>query len=171
MTSHEIDALIAEKLFGLNLKPSREMAMAKVAWRHICGTGSMFSLRDGSLVHVPAKTELPLVEGLEWNDHYALYVAQQRATEWAQEFDDYRLTPEPYSSDLVAAFLVIEKMRTLGWGFICDDQYPGNDTDPGYWWVEFEKGGSEEGDQAHGASFPAVVCAAALKALGVTVES
>lgn len=86
-------------------------------------------------------------------------------------FGEKASLPFFYSSDISAAFQVVEKMRELGWGFRCSDDFTGSTVVQGPWWAEFSIVGDGDGGQAYGASVPMVVCCAALKAVGVEVET
>ena len=104
----EMDAAVAEML-GRSTPPSHEYAMAKVAWRYIASTGRTFSIRGFGEVFMPPGETLRQPEGSsDWNDRYALYIAEKLGERIAAEVDAYRLPPRPYSTDLVAAFEVVE---------------------------------------------------------------
>lgn len=113
----ELDAEIAA-LFGIDI-PTREQAMIAVALRHISCTGHPFRLDDDSEVHCPPGATLPPTEDGNFNNRYAIYIAQQREQEWRAEFDAYHLKADLISTDPAAAFRALEiwrgqKMRR-GW--------------------------------------------------------
>jgi hypothetical protein len=67
-----------------------------------------------------------------------------------------------YSTDLAAAWEIVEHMRARDYRFACEDRL-GTD---GPWWVEFATEEYELGGQAHERTFPLAVCWAALAAIG-----
>ena len=68
-----------------------------------------------------------------------------------------------YSTDISAAWEVVEKMREKG--FYLDT----NNRQPEGYWCEFADEGYEVGGQAFGESEPHAICLASLRALGVEV--
>ncbi len=101
-------------LLGIDLKPSREYTMARVAWRYITGTGHEFIVHINDqtrYISVPPGKELRHPEGSDyWNDRYALYVAEQLGDDIAAEVDAYRIDPPPYSSDLTVALQLFRQV-------------------------------------------------------------
>lgn len=73
-----------------------------------------------------------------------------------------------YSSSISAGLEVVEKMRELGWYF------EGANHEPdaiGPWLASFTTNDATDSIDVVGSSLPYCICLAALKALGVTVES
>lgn len=74
--------------------------------------------------------------------------------------DDQERVPEHYSTEIAAAWLVVEKLATQGLRLSLD-AFGG---DP--WWVEFADEQWERGAQATANTAPHAICLAALKAVG-----
>jgi hypothetical protein len=68
-----------------------------------------------------------------------------------------------YSTDIAAAWLVVEKMRADGWHFELSDR---DAVDEQPFWVEFATKEYERGGQSWQAAAPHAICLAALKAVG-----
>jgi len=161
----ELDALVAEKVMGLNLVEPREFAMARVAWRHILATGTDFIVDvDGHhlRIAVPMGETLRMPQGSDYfNDRYALYIAEQLGDRIAKEVDEYRSAAKPYSTDIAAAWSVVEKCVSDGMVFIVKgDGLRTGDFNP-KWTVLC---GNQERTDADTA--PLAICLAALKAAG-----
>jgi len=75
-----------------------------------------------------------------------------------------------YSSDIGAAFQVVETMRKQGWTFCCSDAFTGSTVVNGPWWVEFTHDIPERSGHATGPTVALAISNAALKAVGVEVE-
>lgn len=109
----ELDALVAEKVMGVSLIPPREAAMVRVAGRHVCATGPEFELRDGRKFRMPPGRELKQPEGTDdWNARYFLFIAQQVGSEWDAQIAAERDIPSPFSTDIAAAWEVVEKLTS-----------------------------------------------------------
>lgn len=68
---------------------------------------------------MPSGETLRKPEGTDyWNARYYLYVAEHLGEAITAEVDAYRVTPEPYSSDLNAAMRAYEEFRKRGWRMI-----------------------------------------------------
>lgn len=108
----ELDALVAEKVMGLNIRPVV----------HEYGLSPQLKLAPGSINYVGTYTEIPEVP--------------------------------PYSTDIAAAWGVVEKLRERGFGFSLNDG----------WIAWFLAGRSDWHADAETA--PHAICLAALKAVG-----
>jgi hypothetical protein len=102
---------------GIDLRPDRRLAMARVGWRHISCTGPTFSLTNGEEVVMPSRIEIaktlnPLIFS-DGNDYYAYYVAHHLGDKISAEVDAYRLPAKEYSTDIAAAWQVVEKLRPM----------------------------------------------------------
>jgi len=164
-----LNAWLAERLFGQNLVPSPELAMARVIWRHTQTAGQPFVVRlpDGSTREVTLPSgdtirECQPPDSLEWNDRYAAYVGQQlRDVFWA-EADAYRLEPQDYAGTWDGAGLVISAMRGRGWHLMFQAGLPG-----GEYLAEYEPIGREEPSvEAYDQDGPQAIARAAARALG-----
>lgn len=88
-------------------------------------------------------------------------------------FDDVRIPADgtvkmlpSYSTDIAAAWQVVEKVRELnGWPFILESH--GDPGAPGRWWAYFQKTIGDRSVNGHGHEAPRAICLAALKAVGV----
>jgi len=112
----DLDAEVAEKVMGIDLKPSRDLALARVGARYVCSTGRIFQLRTGDDLPMPLGEDLPQPEGSDsFNDRYYAHVGRFLGDRIAREVDAYRVSPPPYSSDLAAAWELVERLRQQGW--------------------------------------------------------
>ena len=111
--SRELDALVAEKVMGLTLVPDKAFAKAKVGMRYVSCTGNPFTLRDGRTVPMPEGNTLPDVPGGQWNDRYGVVVADFLGDEVAGEVAAFLLTPKPFSTDIAAAWELVEKLKEM----------------------------------------------------------
>ncbi len=113
---NQIDRDVATKVMGIDLKPHRDVALVAIGWRHIAATGDVFSLRTGDELLMPPRETLRKPEGArDYNSYYACFVADflaAKCPEIAAEVEAYRVTPRPYSTDLAAAFEVVEHLET-----------------------------------------------------------
>jgi hypothetical protein len=107
----DLDALVAERVMDASLTPPREYAMARVGLRYVRATGQPFILRDGTEVEVPPGASLRQPEGTtNWNDRYFHYIAKLLGDKVQAEVAAYRLPAPEYSTDLAAAWAVLEKV-------------------------------------------------------------
>lgn len=159
----ELDAMVAEHVMGISLTPPREYAMAKVGMSLVRMTGTPFVLDDGREIHTPPGDHLRQPEGsADWNDRYGLYIAERLGDELTAAVDAYRLPAEPYSTDIGAAWRVVERMTEgRGWFEAC--LLPAYGERPGYR-VNFT---GNQKDFSHAQTMPEAIALAALKALGV----
>ena len=110
----KIDELVAEHVMGSTLVPPLGYRMAQVGWRYISCTGPVFELRTGERLPMPEGRSIPQPEGTDdWNSRYAWYVAKHLGDRIAAEVDAVRYTPKAYSSDIAAAWEVVEEMKHL----------------------------------------------------------
>lgn len=130
----ELDALVAEKVMGLDLSP-------KI---HPYKKVSDFSLRPGAL------------------NYYGTYVEKRE--------------PEFYSTDIAAAWEVVEKMRSHSHMDAFALKAPDEDQAPGFWRAIFLKKEIGPEDMSNfyewptlGCSAPHAICLAALKACGIEI--
>ena len=104
----ELDALVAEKVMGIDLKPHRDVALAQIGWKYVSVTGPVFKLKTGDELALPNGRELRKPEGTDdWNARYTCKVGEFLAEKYpyiAQEVEDYRLEARPYSTDISAAW-------------------------------------------------------------------
>lgn len=112
----ELDILISEKLMGICLKPDRYDAMRIVGAKRVMETGPEFKLNDGTIVPMPTGQDL-----FERYDHkvrgnalYYVYIAEFLGDKVRDEIDSIRLDPKPYSTEISAAWEVVEKLRLSG---------------------------------------------------------
>lgn len=94
------------------------------------------------------------------------YVGKKPLSDGQNSRDNYLIPP--YSTDIAAAWQVVEKMRLLGWRFEIFDTVRHS------WWARFGRGEfnhyENEWDEEHIAdenSCTLAICLAALKAVGV----
>ena len=89
---------------------------------------------------------------------------------WQWDFEERRFLPNAYSTDIAAAFQVVERMRELGWEVEVDSHSEPSST----WRVRFEPRKHETTSLANrvwaatiewDASLPLAICKAALDAL------
>jgi hypothetical protein len=121
----ELDYRLAE-LLGKCLIPPRELAMVKVGWEYIAITGPVFKLRTGESLPMPNGNKLRQPEGSDdWNDRYALYVAEYLGDRIKDEVDDIRIEPPHYSTDPAACAEMDEKMRERGYNLLISCNYKG----------------------------------------------
>lgn len=153
-----LDALIAEQVMGLSLTPPRNIAMVRVAWRHIAVTGNPFTLDDDSAIPIPRWQEIPDPGTGDRNDRYAWYVASQREEQWCEEIDVYRFDAEPYTTDIACAWPVLERIKD-------DFETMGRAGDG--WWIAIDRGrnGSHDEHIITAPTAPLAICRAALKAV------
>ena len=111
-------------------------------------------------VPVPPGEELMPVEGSSYfNDRYALYIAEQLGDRIAEEVAAYRLDPRPYSTDLVAAWEVLEQWKLNTSTFADLGLWRQN----GYWRCELFVPSMQW--TAWGDTAPHAICLAALTAI------
>ena len=111
---HDMDVLISEKVMGISLIPSRDAAKVEVGYKHVTATGRVFSFDNGKKIPCPPGDTLREPEGTtrkNWNDRYFLYMAEQMSPEWDAEIEAVRMKPKPYSTDLRAAWEIVEKLK------------------------------------------------------------
>jgi hypothetical protein len=164
---HELDALVAEKVMGLNLTPPRSYALAVVGANETSVTGKDWKMRNGRTVYMPSGDTLPQPEGMEekYNARYFAYAAEHGVDDLEAKVAACRFPTKPYSTDIAAAWEVVEK---LGQDF--------------YWeiWRHPEGNYSARVDRRtgdggmgvrwfyqRGESAPYAICRAALAAMGV----
>lgn len=165
MDSRELDALVAERVMGLNLKPSRELALARVGETFIAMTGNPFVLRDGRQVYMISPLPDP-PDPKDWNSRYYQRVGEFMGDEIAALVDAYRLPPSPYSTSGDGMLAVMEAMRAKGWGYRITATRNGGTVH--VWFAEFPQSWDDV-TPASGPSAPRAVAIAALRALGVEV--
>lgn len=157
--SSELDALVAEKVMGISLVPPRELAMARVGARYVTSTGPVFLLTTGEDLPMSYGADLRAPEGSDyWNDRYYLYVAEHLGDRIKDEVDAYRLSPEPYSTDIAAAWTVLGRFPKV----IVE-------RDGAAWYAQvshIRDGDHWEWYAAEGISAPEAICRATLLAVG-----
>lgn len=118
----ELDALVAEKVIGINLTPSRDRAKMVVGYKRIGSTGPEgFSVTGiDHLVMVPAGDTLPTPANdvNDWNARYPIWIVDNVLNvngELNDEIAAVRNDPMPYSTLISFAWdAVIEKIRERG---------------------------------------------------------
>ena len=113
----ELDAMIAEEVMGINLKPSLDRAKMKVGYHRIGATGPEgFSVKGvDRLVQVPAGATLPepADDVNDWNARYPIWIVDNVLNlngELDDEIDAVRNDPMPYSDLISFAWEVVEKL-------------------------------------------------------------
>lgn len=160
-TLRQLDAALARAL-GVDRPPSREYAMAKVAWRYVSVTGNEFRLLDGRTVTMPDGTTLPMPAGSTYrNDRYALFLAHFLGDEIAAEVDAYRLDAPAYTTNGTDMLALLSAMRGRGWHL----EIISRDTRAGAWDCIIHAGLARH--MADGATMPEAVANAAARALGI----
>lgn len=114
----ELDALVAEKVFGIDLAVPRTRALAVVGATYVEETSHAFTLRTGDVVGIP--DDLPVLPGdVSGNERYFRHIGQWLMDECDDEgvradvthsVETLRDIPEPYSTDIAAAWTVVEKL-------------------------------------------------------------
>jgi hypothetical protein len=122
VTDTELDALLAVHVFGENLKPSRDLALARVGMKRVSCTGEPFTLHDGRTVSMNPMALIlnctPLKkpeDSTDWNDRYYRRVGEFLGDAVAAEVDAYRLPAKPRSSTGDGMLAVIASMHAKGW--------------------------------------------------------
>jgi len=105
------------------------------------------------------------------------------AMDWFVRKGKFRREPKPYSTDIAAAWLVVEAMRERGWSVFIDDMPDGasaqvvnlncehhaDEHDTGSYASGTFRGGYCALSEAKAPKAPRAICLAALRALGVEV--
>jgi hypothetical protein len=113
---HELDALVAERVMGENLTPPRGYALAIVGGVLTSVTGKDWKLRNGRTVYMPDGETLAQPDGTtDYNARYYAHAAEHSGEDVEALVAKVRHTPKPYSTDIAAAWRVVEKLRADGW--------------------------------------------------------
>lgn len=170
----ELDLLIAEPVMGLRLTPHPDVAKVGVARLHVRETGPVFTVQVGGKnvrVPMPPWEQLPQPR-VSWNrkDRYFFYIAEQLTAEFAEEVAAYRLPAPGYSTHLVEAWTVVERLAAQDWAFQLQwNGAPGRYPNAAVATFVAWRGRIRDTAQAMGGTVPLAICRAALKTVGVTL--
>lgn len=176
VTGKDLDAAVAERVVGIN---PRAETPAEIGEAVFSAMWSSFPQgKDGTVQKYTFNgTEYAVsmigskfnYGGAHGNDGYGLWVWEDRhGREYQADIEahvaQWRKRPAAYSTDLLVAWRVVDKMRADGWRFVLDSE--GADTHA--WWVSFEKGRAlfTEANQ----NLPEAICRAALRAVGAAAD-
>jgi hypothetical protein len=177
--SREIDALIAEHVFGLAVQGEWLPAWApegdwsvRPEWRERGGV-ELHPVYVGSCMHEGYRDEMVArVRRLQaehgWADAEVEKHIAKDDEEWAcgHYWQCLEVVPH-YSTDIAEAWRVVEKMREKGWDVMVDTTgYPGEE-----WRCLMWQGERERWIPAAAQSAPMAICLAALKANGIEVSA
>ena len=158
----ELDALVAERVMGLNLKPPRDLALARVGARYVCSRGSVFHLTTGDDLPMRPGVDLPPPEGsTHWNDRYFAEVGRFLGDKIRAEVEMYRLPAEPYSTETGVAWQVVERM--ISQGFVPEYVYNPYSQDHGFYFSQ--EAGGFRASRSYAKTVAEAICRAALAAL------
>lgn len=183
MSAHEagreLDAIVAERVMRESLTVPRERALAMVGEGFVSATGRPFKLNVfGSRLEV----NVPDGESLgghpsddDWNQRYYRYIAEYllRDPEFGPPVEQrvqqaMRAPAKHYSTDIAAAWTVVEKHGLGDWNWRVSQ------TDAGNWFAEVRLGY----ESSYSAAFPAwaetaplAICRAALAAIGTEMPA
>jgi len=175
----ELDALVAEKVMSINLKPAYDYALARVGSSYVAVTGPVFQLRhplSGKDLDLPMTSgeSLPAVEGGHWNDRYYAEVARHLlnfgdkvASKVRDEVEDYREKAKPYSTDIAAAWEVVDKLAVGGRWLIANRLGHFNAS---FAPISGPQVQSDSQGMSHPQSIPHAICLAAIAAAGVELK-
>lgn len=144
----ELDAALAERVMGLRV--------VHPAWP--CGY-----YPDGCSIEIMHAADDENREPDSWHTELRPIHQVREGDPDNSDTHTYRFLCEvvpAYSTDIAAAWLVVERMRALGWCVAINDRMD----DPEPWWCEFATDGYERGAQAWANTMPLAVCRAALAA-------
>jgi hypothetical protein len=139
-----------------------------VGMRKVRYTGPVFLLDNGREVPMPHRDRLRQPEGsYRWNDRYYLHIAETLGDEIADEVEAYRTECAPYSTEIAAAWQIVQRMHDKGRHFLLMSTH-----ESGLSIASFYLGPHDRADSSATEALentPLAICRAALKALGVVV--
>lgn len=160
----ELDALVAERVMGEQVTPSRDYALTIVGTANVVVTGREFTLKNGDVLPMPHSTALRQPDGfdMDTNARYFLHVGEYLLATYPahteRQIAAVRLPVKPYSTDIAAAWQVLDRMMQTHFMFGVNGNH-----ESGYWCTLYPSSGAPV--ETDSCDSPAeAICKAALAA-------
>lgn len=170
MKNEELDALIAEKVMGIDLSMTADEKLIKYIKSKMRMTGPQGFRIDGfeERFFPPDGEKIVGAEFPDWNDRYYWWIGKKIFEKIENDIPDYKKIPEPYSTTWEGMGLVVEKLFKMG--FYPDIISTHHGIHGLEWRCELhtanDKGHPNAPYRAHAYKPPYAVCLAALEAVG-----